>query len=191
MTPKKVKRKVTTPEVFFELARTSQLGNTLKCWRNLSSLNLDPTPYSGFVWPFPLRRTHHNQGTLKLEVKNNIIYDLPSQELPEHYFLQELPNSFRHFQGHLYFDHDKQTLALDYDDSQSQISLRRARHQFQTLHGISAIHKLKQWITRPDEVDMLLDVYYTYDHPTIEFTLWSKPCGILNKKLAFWEVRNY
>ena len=160
--------KVPDVQTFVELANKGKLGNTLRFYQK-------QRPHT---WPFPLTRKYHDQGSLDL---------YKDSRLPESFIYQELPPHERLLQGHLYHN-GTDILSLDYDESQR--SLREAREDFHHVDNYLALHKLRNIMNERD-LDMMLEVYYTYNQPTIEFTLWSKPCGILHRKLAFWEVRNY
>lgn len=70
-------------------------------------------------------------------------------------------------------------------------SLRASMKMARTpLRGVWGQMVLNTWVPAPglEEIEMIWD---RYPEATIEFTVWSKPCGAFKHQTTIWEVRNY
>lgn len=48
---------------------------------------------------------------------------------------------------------------------------------------------LRHWLA--EEYNTLEEIWEDYPDAVVEFTMWNQPCGVLNKRLMIWEVRNF
>jgi len=58
-----------------------------------------------------------------------------------------------------------------------------------TVTGLRAAVTLRHYLQ--EDVDVLEDIWARYPDAVIEASRFTRPCGVLNRKLVVWEVRNF
>jgi len=176
--------RIKTKEEFLRLYRLGRLGNYLQIWDSVS--DLERSGYTGDV-------------TLRARVKDSprLIVSVPASQAVSalrcsglgegEYYVQEVPRSERR----LNFEAMRcpHFLVLRYGTHPS-LSLREdlTRNGREVL-GARAYFRLKFFLG--EEMAQLDEIWDQFPDAVIEATLFKDGCGVWNRPLVIWEVRDY
>ncbi len=187
---------ITDKKQFQKLSQAGRLGNFLPAWKTVAALHA--SGYRGWLTirsivedcPWFVTWIHSSKfhATFRRILKK-------SRMDADKFFFQSVPgpNAGRIFQ----FEAMRGTLGgmsnylkLVYEISIKDIPLRGIRDRGIWVEGLAAQLILRRYLD-PTSFDTLQELWDEHPDAIIEATEFSVPCGMFQKNLVVWEVRNY
>jgi hypothetical protein len=193
-------RKIKNKNDFYKNAAVGLCGNTMRTWSSVKEY----WPYRLQYPQVGLRRTiiNHKDSFARIPWEQLIskldIYDIKEGT----YIISEIPDpdieGKNGLQGELTWGSFNQGLDagfIFYYTRTLGYMRQRLRESGRTIYGFEALNLIECHCDDSDyEMLMSFFDYYsdvsTGDYPVIEFAIMNKSCGILNRRLVIWEIRN-
>lgn len=177
---------------FQALSDLGRVGNQFRSWGSPGeALLARPAadwfyirgPYAGWKWMNPSVPRVDLLGTV------NEIEKLSGDPRSGYRFVEVLPfGTPRYLNAEAgRFHHG---VELRWADS-SDLSLREdLEKNGEICVGLQAVMIMRSRVP-PEDLEMLYDIWDDFPGAVIEFSVYSKPCGQLNRQTIVWEVRHY
>lgn len=164
-----------------------ETGNHFRTWASLGEL--ERSGYKGLVW---VRPKHQGERRWYLPAVHTSMVSCLSQDILLEAFFTEIPpeGTQRVIQGQVTYPSKGPFLHLGYDRSQRPLREVLESDGYTWLNGYDAYWMLKVTLDVED-FEMLEEVLEKFPGCVVEFTMWEKAVGVMNRRLCFWEVRNY
>lgn len=174
------------------LLETGCYGNYLKTWQTLHDLTM--SGYTGWLTirarekgsPWFVSEVHSGE-PLSMALQAIRLRGGPAQEA---FYFQQVPNPGAHRVMNLEGGYDSiDTFELDLViETDVTTPVRGIRERGRRVKGAVAWATLRSRL-HPGSVDDLISLWESYPDAIIEATEFSSPCGVFNRPLVIWELR--
>ena len=192
--------KIKNKNDFYEKAALGLCGNTMRTWSSVKEY----WPYRLQYPQVGLRRTivNHRDSFARIPWEQLIskldVYDIKEGT----YIISEIPDpdveGKKGLQGELTWGSFNQGIDAGFIFYYTK-TLGYMRHRLKEsgamAYGFEAVNLIRRHCA-DDDYEMLMSLFDYYsdvstgEYPVIEFTVMNKSCGILNRRLVIWEIRN-
>lgn len=183
--------KIKTKAQFNALSQAGKLGNFLRTWKDI-----DIAFASGSKW-FTIQGTRPQSPWFRPVVNWNHLYDTVHDMslqgcLRSDIYFREIPHpeALRVLNGEVSRGLEPQYLYLLHGAYMTKENLRHDLQKYAVEKKDSvALITLRSLLG--EEYETLEEIWADYPDSIIEFTMWDRPMGVLNKRLLIWEVRDF